>query len=631
MTTEYLVLRRRRAIVVVLHIIIVIGAYYLAFLLRFNGAIDEGDFELFKITLPLVAGVQLAVFIPFRLYRGLWRYIGIRDLLNIILATMVSSSICYVLLDRVLATPGYPRSIYIIDALLLVVLLGGARLARRLYRDLAPLQEERPRVLIIGAGDAGEMIVRDVRNNPFYNIEPIGFVDDDLAKVGRMIHSVPVLGSRRDLPNIIARHTPDEILVAICRAEPALLRAILRSLEPYRLPIRMLPNLRDVINGRAAVHQIRDIALEDLLQRGPVGLDPAPLRRLVEGRRVMVTGGGGSIGSELCRQLSMLNCGMLLLFERYENALYTIEADLLRGGAKNVVPLIGDVTDAARVKAVFEQYRPEIILHAAAHKHVPLVEYNPCEAVKNNVRGTRIVAQAAAAHHAERFILISTDKAVKPSSVMGATKRSAELTVKYLSSRSSTCFAIVRFGNVLGSNGSVVPKFIEQIRAGGPVTVTHPEVRRFFMTIPEAVNLVLHAATLNVSGAVYALDMGTPIKIVDMARHLIRLSGLIPDEDIQIHFTGLRAGEKLDEMLVDDTEEAQPSEIRQIFRVIGNAAHDLEHHYRELLRLEALSARGAATEVLSSLARIVPGFRSNFEIQTQTEQPELEQLANAVS
>lgn len=619
---EFLLLKRRRAIVVALHIFIVVAAYYLAFLVRFNGAVDAGEFQVFARTLPLVATVQLGVFVPFRLYRGLWRYIGVRDLQNIILATLISTTVSYVLTDWVLEVRGYPRSVYIIDGLLLIVLLGGARLARRLYHEFGSLQAGR-RILVIGAGNAGEMIVRDMRNNPFYNLEPIGFVDDDPAKVGGMIHNVPVLGTQLDLPEIIARHTPDEILVAICGAEPRFLRGVVRSLEPYRLPIRTLPNLRDVINGSVTVGHIRSVSLEDLLQRGPVGLDPVPLRRLVRGRRVLVTGAGGSIGSELCRQLSALNAGLLVLFERYENALYTIDADLRnRGAGCEIIPVIGDVTDAVRIRAVFEEYRPEIVLHAAAHKHVPLVEGNPCEAVKNNIRGARIVAEAAARYGAERFILISTDKAVQPSSVMGATKRAAELVVRYLSLRGPTCFSTVRFGNVLGSNGSVIPKFIEQIKVGGPVTVTHPEVKRFFMTIPEAVNLVLHAATLNATGTIYVLDMGTPIKIVDMARHLIRLSGLIPDEDIQIEFTGLRPGEKLYERLLDETEEAQPSEIRQIFRVTGPALQNSEQQYRELMRLETLAARGEASEVTAALARIVPGFGRHAESPDEGSSPE---------
>ncbi len=607
--TELLLVKCRRVVVIALHVAIVVAAYYSAFVLRFNGAIDPADFRIFMRTLPLVAATQLGVFIPFRLYRGLWRYVGIRDLKNIIGATLASTIIASVLIEWVLGVRGYPRSVYVIDALLLIVFLGGVRMGRRLYHDIGALEAAR-RVLLIGAGDAGEMIVRDMLNNPFYSLQPIGFVDDDRSKIGHTIHNLPVLGTRRELPQIISSHSPDEILVAIARAEPRLLREIVRSLEPYKLPIKTLPNLRDLLNGAVTVSQIRDVSLEDLLQRGPAGLDPRPLRRLIAGRRVLVTGAGGSIGSELCRQLSALEAGLLLMFERYENALYAIDDELrTRGSQSELVPLLGDATNRVRLREVFERYRPEIVLHAAAHKHVPLVELNVCEAVKNNLGGTRAVAEYAARYGAERFILISTDKAVHPSSVMGATKRAGELIVRHLSRGSGTCFAMVRFGNVLGSNGSVIPKFLAQIRAGGPVTVTNPEMERFFMTIPEAVNLVLHAATLETSGALYALDMGRPIKVVDMARHLIRLSGFIPGEEIRIEFTGLRPGEKLSEQLFDDNERSAPSAIPQIMKIIGAAPDRAAGLYDDLVRLETLAARGAEETVIAELMRIVPGFR----------------------
>jgi FlaA1/EpsC-like NDP-sugar epimerase len=493
-----LVLKSRRALVVGLHMLLVVACYYLAFLLRFDGELVKSNWQSLIRMLPLVASVELLTFVPYGLYRGLWRYIGIHDLRNIVEATLVATSISYLLIQSVLQEPGYPRSVYIINALLLVVVLGGARMGRRIYHELGSLEATARRVLIIGAGDAGELIVRDMLNNAFYNLQPVGFIDDDRTKVGRTIHNVRVLGTRRDLARIIESRHPDEILVAINRADPRLLREIVRSLDSYKLPIKTLPCLRDVINGNVTVSQIRNVSVEDLLHRGPVGLDPEPLRRLIQGRRVLITGAGGSIGSELCRQVGALNAGVLILFERYEKALYTIEGDLLtRGSTCAIVPAIGDVTDAERVAAVFNEFRPEVVIHAAAHKHVPLVQQNPCEAVKNNIRGTRLVAETAARFGAERFILISTDKAVQPSSVMGATKRAAELVVRLVSLQNATCFAMIRFGNVLGSNGSVIPKFLDQIKRGGPVTVTHPEVERFFMTIPEAVNLVLHSASLN--------------------------------------------------------------------------------------------------------------------------------------
>ena len=601
----------RRVIVVALHVVMVLACYYFAFLLRFDGAIDKLHWQIFLRMLPLVAGVELLTFIPYGLYRGLWRYIGIRDLGNLIEATLAATVVSYLLIDWVLQVSNYPRSIYVINALLLVVVLGGARMGRRIYHELGSLESSARRILIIGAGDAGEMIVRDMINNPFYNLRPIGFVDDDRTKVGRTIHGLRVLGTRSDLLDIIEIHKPDEILVAIYRADPRLLRDIVRSLETYKLPIKTLPSLRDVINGSVTVSQIRNVSLEDLLQRGPVGLDPEPLRRLIEGRRVMVTGAGGSIGSELCRQVSALNAGLLILFERYENALYMIEADLRnRGATCDIVPLIGDITDAQRVHAVFDEFRPEVVIHAAAHKHVPLVQQNPCEAVKNNVRGTRIVAEAAGRYGTERFILISSDKAVRPSSVMGASKRAAELVVRLVALRSATCFAMVRFGNVLGSNGSVIPKFLDQIKRGGPVTVTHPEVERFFMTIPESVNLVLHSASLNDNGGLYILDMGTPIKILEMARHLIRLSGLVPDEDVRIQITGLRPGEKLREELLDTGETEEPTPIAQVIKVSGPALNDPDGLQSAVLRLEALAAKGQQHGLLEALSELVPGFHS---------------------
>jgi FlaA1/EpsC-like NDP-sugar epimerase len=605
-----LLLKGRRPIVVGLHVVMVAACYYAAFLLRFNGGIDNSNWQIFIQTLPFVAGVELLAFIPYGLYRGLWRYIGVDDLRKMVEATLVASGVCFVLIEWILEVRGYPRSVYIINALLLIVVLGGARMGRRVYYELGSLEATARHVLIIGAGDAGELIVRDMLKNPIYNLQPIGFVDDDRTKVGRTIHNLPVLGTRADLPRVIETYQPDEILVAIYRADPRLLREIVRSLDSYKLPIKTLPSLRDMINGNVTADQIRNISLEDLLHRGPVGLDPQPLRRLIEGRRVLITGAGGSIGAELCRQVGKLNAGLLLLFERYENALYMIEGELHNGGACcPTVPLIGDVTDAERVRAVFDEFRPEVVIHAAAHKHVPLVQQNPCEAVKNNVRGTRIVAEAAAAYDAERFVLISTDKAVQPASVMGASKRVAELVVRLACLHSSTCFATVRFGNVLGSNGSVIPKFLEQINRGGPVTVTHPEVERFFMTIPEAVNLVLHSASLNESGALYVLDMGTPVKVLDMARHLIRLSGLVPDEDIHIEFIGLRPGEKLREELIDVGEKAERSSIPQLFKVSRPPLNNPDALSRELLRLEGLAGAGDQESLLQALASLVHGFR----------------------
>ena len=441
-----------------------------------------------------------------------------------------------------------------------------------------------------------------------HEYQPIGFIDDDRAKVGHRIHGVPVLGTRQDLTRILAAQRPDELLIAIPSADPSLVRAVVNSLEPHQIPIKTLPRLRDIIAGRVEVRHVRPLGFEDLLARAPIGLDQAPLNRLIAGRRVLVTGAGGSIGGELCRQIAGMSPASLVMLDQYENGLHALHVELQdrrHGSAFHQV--IGDVTDATRVNAVFKQYQPEIVFHAAAHKHVPLMEANPCEAIKNNVTGSRIVAEAAERHGAARFILISTDKAVNPIGVMGASKRLAELVVRARASGSVTTFATVRFGNVLGSNGSVVPRFLEQIRKGGPVTVTHPEVRRFFMLIPEAVQLVLHAAAQADNGATYVLEMGEQVKLVDLARHLIRLSGLVPEEDIAIEFIGLRPGEKLSEELVGDGETVRPSAVDKILRVIGRGQPSAAT-LRGIRAIEERATEGDAGAVTTLLARLLPTY-----------------------
>ena len=467
--------------------------------------------------------------------------------------------------------------------------------------------------MIFGAGDAGEMIVRDMKRRAFYNGEPIGFVDDDRRKVGQRIHGLAVLGTRHDLPAILERHRPDDVLIAIPTAEAATIRGIVKALEPFKLSIKTLPNLRDVMDGKVSVSQIRELAIEDLLPRAPVGLDPEPVRHLIAGQTVLVTGAGGSIGSELCRQILSFGPRSLVLFERYENSLFAIENDLRdRGSACEIHAVVGDMTDRRRVDTVMAAHRPGIVFHAAAHKHVPLMESSPCEAVKNNVGGTWVLARAAVRHGVSRFVMISTDKAVNPTSVMGATKRVCEIIVQGLADgagANGTRFSVVRFGNVLGSNGSVIPRFIAQIKTGGPVTVTHPDIRRFFMLIPEAVELVLHAATLGEAGEVMVLDMGEQIKVLDVARHLIRLSGYVPDEDVQIVFSGLRPGEKLFEELQADAENAEPSGVEKIVRIRRATTPDPGVVERQVLGLSRAARRGDAVRTLALLNQMVPTYR----------------------
>jgi FlaA1/EpsC-like NDP-sugar epimerase len=407
---------------------------------------------------------------------------------------------------------------------------------------------------------------------------------------------------------------PNEVLVAMPRAASDVLRAIVKELEPYKLRIKTVPRLRDILDGRVTLSQVQDLRVEDLLGRTPVGLDLEAAKQLIKGRRILITGAGGSIGSELCKQVLALEPSSLVLFERYENALWAVERSLAPShGDVDLYPVIADATDEGRVADVLREHRPHVIFHAAAHKHVPLMELNPCEAIKNNIKGTRIVSQAAIRHGVERFVLISSDKAVNPSSVMGATKRAAELLTMALAERAATCLVVVRFGNVIGSNGSVIPLFVEQVRSGGPVTVTDPEVRRYFMLIPEAVQLVLQAAAFGENGAGYVLDMGPQIKVVDMARNVIRLSGFIPDVEIPITYIGLRPGEKLSEELVASNEAIEASGVAGVHRVRGAQIPDYATLEKALLVLEGQADRGDSKAVLQQLGTLVPTFRPSSE------------------
>lgn len=601
------VLRFHRAIVIVLHLAAVVAASWLAFLLRFDGRVPGWAIETFWQTLPWLVAIRALTFIPFRLYQGLWKYTSLYDLQALFAGIATSSALFFLFTKTPLGPEAYPRSVFFIDALLLLLMLGGLRLMRRFYRELSRPQGLK-RVLIFGAGDAGELIVREMKGDRDRIYEPVGFIDDDRSKVGRRIHGVRVLGTRADLDRVIQEQKPDEILIAIPAATPETNRAIVRALQPHKIPLKTLPNLRDIIDGRVEVQQIRNVSVDDLLARAPVGLDRAPIRRLVRDKRVLVTGAGGSIGSELCRQIAALEPTSLVMLDRYENSLHAIVVELVdAGGASSLHAVVGDVTDQPRVDEVLAKYQPQIVFHAAAHKHVPLMEASPCEAIKNNVRGTRILAEAAERHGVDRFIMISTDKAVNPTSVMGASKRVAELLIQQQQKGSGTSFATVRFGNVLGSNGSVVPRFVDQIRRGGPVTVTHPGMRRFFMLIPEAVQLVLHAAAHAESGAIYVLEMGEQVKLVDMARDLIRLSGFVPDEEIAIQFIGLRPGEKLYEELVGSAEQVSPSSIEKVMKVTSAVTPDDDWRAR-VLELEETAMQGLEADTAALLRYVVTDY-----------------------
>jgi FlaA1/EpsC-like NDP-sugar epimerase len=613
---------RRFSIVGATHAVLIGLSAYLACWLRFDGDVPPHVVANYLRLLPLVLIIRGLIFLPFGLYGGLWRYTGVWDLSRIVLAVVASSAVLFFLAYQPLGPAGFPRSIVIIDSLLLISFVGGVRLSGRIVHARWRSTQGQ-RVLILGAGDAGEMIVREMRRGGGY--QPVGFIDDNPRKVGLTIHGVTVLGTRNDLPRVIKATQPQEVLVAIPSGNAAAARSLLLLLEPFKLPITTLPDLKELVNGNVAVKQIRPLVIEDLLPRSPISLNVDDVRRLVQGKRILVTGAGGSIGSELCRQIAALAPASLVLYERYENSLYAVTNELAdRVEGRSICAAIGDVTDANRVESVFSEHRPQLVFHAAAHKHLPLMETNPCEAVKNNVAGTQTVAQAARRHGVECFVLISTDKAANPSSVMGATKRAAELIVQAISVDSPTRFVTVRFGNVLGSNGSVIPRMVEQIRAGGPVTVTDPEIRRYFMLIPEAVELVLQAAVLARNRETFVLDMGEQLKVLDVARNLIRLSGFVPDEEIPIKFIGLRPGEKLVEELVGKGETLEPSEISKIFRVRWPDASNAPQLVEQVDALLRAAMLGRESEAIDQLMRIVPTFtRPGSKLPTRETKPRL--------
>ncbi len=547
----------RRAVVIGVHLFLWAAAFRLALSLRFDGFLSPAVASSGEITLLILVGFRLALFGYFNLFNGLWRYTGLRELQRLVLATS-ASTILAIALEAMLARHGTSRALFLGEWLASIVAVGGVRMLIRLsYEGVRHGREGMP-VLVIGAGDAGESLVRELhRMRDGSQWKVVGFLDDDQQKHGLHVDGIPVFGAPTEarLRSLVDSRQVELVILAMPSASGDRIRELVALCRKLGLRAKTVPSLAERMAGETR-ETLREIDIEDLLGRPPVHLDMAQIAAFLEGKVVLVTGAGGSIGSELARQVLQFRPRRLLLLDHDENAVFQLERELrqLLGPAladELLTPLIVDVTNERRVGWVFDTYRPEVVLHAAAHKHVVMMEENACEAAWNNVYGTRALANAAHAVGTKAFVLISTDKAVNPTSVMGATKRVCELVVQHVARRSATRFAAVRFGNVLGSSGSVVPIFREQIARGGPVTVTHPEVTRYFMSIPEAVRLVLQAGALGGSGDIYLLDMGKPVKIVDLARDLIELSGLRPDVDIQIEFSGLKSGEKLfEEMLL---------------------------------------------------------------------------------
>ena len=532
-----------------------------AYLLRFNlEGVPLWFLQRALWTLLLVVPVQALMFRLFGLYRGVWRFASLPDMVRIAKAVVAGTAAITLALWLGLGFAGVPRSVPVLYAILLLVLLAVPRMVYRFFKDQRGRGGAGRRVLIVGAGRAGEMLARDLLRNERRDYLPVAFVDDDPARAGRDIHGIPVVGGCGQIPEVCRRLAVDLILLAVPSADRAAMQRIVELAEAAELPIRTLPPLEDLMSGQVRVDQVREVRIEDLLGRTPVDLDWPAIEAGLAGRSVLVTGAGGSIGSELCRQLARLPVERLILVENSEYNLFRIERELagLAPGLA-VEPLLLDITEPGIMDRTLARFRPQVVFHAAAYKHVPLLERQLREAVRNNILGTRAVALAADRWGAEQFVLISSDKAVNPANVMGATKRAAEIYCQNLDARSMTAFVTVRFGNVLGSTGSVVPLFREQIARGGPVTVTHPDMQRYFMTTREACQLIMQAGVMGQGGEIFVLDMGEPVRIQYLAEQMIRLSGRRPGIDIQIEYTGTRPGEKLFEELFHEQEPLLPT------------------------------------------------------------------------
>jgi FlaA1/EpsC-like NDP-sugar epimerase len=560
--------------------------------------------------------LEIAILVVFGLYRRLWRFASIWEVQLIFAAGLVAAVLAW--LVGVIALPvsrltevRVPLSVLALHSVLSIAIIAIPRLLLRMTgkRKFARrTTDENRRVLIAGAGAAGGMVVREILANPQLGLTPVGFVDDDLSKKGMRLGTLPVLGSIDQLRDIAERERAQELIIAMPRASGTVVRRVVRAGYDAGLRTRTVPGLFEILGDRVSVTSLREVQIEDLLRRDPIQTDLDAVRRLAKGRTVLVTGAGGSIGSELCRQLIALDPKELILVGHGENPIFDIFHELLSQEPKaSVIPVIADIRDRERVQRIFRQHAPSAVFHAGAHKHVPLMEQNVCEAITNNVLGTQNVVDAAIACGTEHFVLISTDKAVRPTSVMGATKRVAECIVQNAARAHNRHFVSVRFGNVLGSRGSVVPTFLKQIREGGPVTVTHPEMRRYFMTIPEAVQLVLQAGAQGRGGELFMLDMGEPVRIVDLARDMIRLSGLEEGADITIEFTGVRPGEKLYEEMFFNDEIAEPTEHPKVLRARNGGQESIsDQAIAELIRLAASDIQG--DRLRRALRELVPDY-----------------------
>ena len=609
--------QRNHFLQVFLDILIVNLAWLFALVLRYDGRIPLSYLKHWWAIALVVTVIRITAFIFFRLYQSLWSYSSVPEFFLVVRAVTVSTAIIWAIAlglqsMGILPFPT-PKAIGIIDWILTILLLGGLRFTVRFRREwvisrLNAKNAVKKRLLIVGAGEAGSIIIRELFKELSAHYLPIGFVDDDPVKQGHHLHGVPILGTRKEIPRFIKQYEIEEVIIALPSASKRDIREILDICQQEAVHIRMIPAVTEIINGTVSMKQLRDVAVEDLLGREPVKVDLTEIVGYLRKERILITGAGGSIGSELCRQVAGYKPEALFLLGRGENSIFEIDQELAHSfPGLNKIPVIGDIRDAEKMAQVFKLYRPTVVFHAAAHKHVPLMEQAPDEAVKNNVFGTKILAELADEYNCKRFVLISTDKAVNPTSVMGVTKRIAELIIQDLNARSRTGYMAVRFGNVLGSRGSVVPLFQKKIARGGPVTITAPEMTRFFMTIPEAVQLVIQAGAFGRGGEVFILDMGEPVKILVLAQELIRLSGFIPDKDIKIEFSGIRPGEKLAEELLTFDEGVGATKHERIFTTQTKVV-DSKLLAERLGKLKEISGKDHAL-ILAGLQSIVAEYQ----------------------
>ncbi|NCD42000.1 MAG: polysaccharide biosynthesis protein [Bacteroidia bacterium] len=593
-------------------------AYICSFLVRFDFMVPVNIWGMCMLFLPVNVAVKFVVFYYFKMHMGLWRYFSFRDASRLVKATLVST-IVFMGVVLVFWGHGYPRSIYLLDGILTLMFMGGFRVLVRLFREGvlndAPAGSKVVRILIVGAGDAGDMAARMIEQE-MKGATVVGYLDDSPSKKGMMMRGYPILGTTDDAYLVAKKHGATQLLFAIRNVPKSLVRQVVESCVALRLSYQILPVFRDMISGELEVDRIRAIQVEDLLGREPIELDKQVVRDQLKGQCVLVTGAGGSIGSELARQISRFHPSVILLLDMGESALFEIDRELRCYTPREVkiVPVLASITDRITMDAVLAKYKPSFIYHAAAYKHVPMIESHPLRGIENNVFGTKCLVELADKHKVRRFVMISTDKAVRPTNVMGATKRCAELIVTSMAS-ASTKYTAVRFGNVLGSNGSVIPIFKKQLESGGPITVTHPEMTRYFMTIPEAVELVLQAGTMGDGGETFILDMGQPVKIVDLARKMIDLSGKIEGADISITYSGIRPGEKLYEELIAYGETVEPTTFDKI-KVHKRPVHEKDGLYASLATLYDWLKKADEVEAAGLLWKIISSHDPDVKVTT---------------